>query len=125
MEGHDRMTAWVFALTIITGMMSSTGLWSYLQRRADKKDLVKDGSLRLLLGIAHDRIIFLGKQYIRRGWISTDEYEDFFHYLGDPYSEFGGNGLADKVMKDVKALPLYEKPTMGNVPLTENKENYG
>lgn len=114
------MNDWVAICSIIGGMLSSTGLWSYLQSRAAKKDREREkngetqsAALRLLLGIAHDRIIFLGMQFKDRGWISKDEYEDYFHYLGDPYSEFGGNGLAEKVMNDVKALPIFGHPQSG------------
>lgn len=117
LEGDRRMSNTNAFIAIVLGMLSSTGLWSYLQSRAVKRDREREkagetqsASLRLLLGIAHDRIIFLGMGFKERGWISKDEYEDFFYYLGDPYSEFGGNGLAEKIMNDVKALPVMNHP---------------
>jgi hypothetical protein len=63
------------------------------------------------MGLAHDRIIFLGSKYIDRGWITKDEYEDLNTYLYEPYSQFGGNGLAKKVMLDVEKLPMKVKTT--------------
>lgn len=72
----------------------------------------------LLVGLAHDRIVHVGRGYIRRGWITFDEYEDFMKYLYDPYSKFGGNGLAEKVAEGVRALPIKSGPP------PDTKENY-
>ena len=76
----------------------------YIQKRGDASNAEK----RLLIGLAHDRIIWLGMQYIERGWISQDEYENLHDYLFIPYSEAGGNGSAAKVMKDVDNLPVHK-----------------
>lgn len=97
------MDAWVVSVvTIVTSLVGSSGLWAYLQRR----DTRKDATTQLLLGIAHDRIIFLGMSYIDKGWISKDEYDDLMKYLYEPYTHFGGNGLAEKIMNEVKQLPI-------------------
>lgn len=69
---------------------------------------IPNAEKRLLIGLAHDRIIWLGMQYIERGWISQDEYENLHDYLFIPYSEAGGNGSAAKVMKDVDNLPVHK-----------------
>ena len=63
----------------------------------------------MLMGLGHDRIVFLGQQYIKRGYITKDEYENLHDYLYKPYSELGGNGTAAKVMKEVEGLSLREK----------------
>ena len=49
-----------------------------------------------------------GMQYVERGWITQDEYENLHDYLFIPYSEAGGNGSAAKVMKDVDNLPIHK-----------------
>ena len=49
-------------------------------------------------------------EYLERGWVTKDEYEDIVKYLYHPYSTFGGNGLADKVMEEVKRLPMISRP---------------
>lgn len=89
-------------LTLITAFLASSGLWAYLQT----KDTRKDARLKLLLGIAHEMIISRGRMYISRGWITYDEYEDFNKYLYGPYSAFGGNGLAERVVKEVNNLQI-------------------
>jgi len=96
----------IVIITIIGSVAASSGFWAYLQR----KDALKGATTQLLLGLAHDRIIHLGMAYLERGWLTKDEYEDFMKYLVDPYSTFGGNGLAEKVVIDVKKLPISRQP---------------
>lgn len=97
------MEPWLLAaLTIVGSVGASSGFWAYLQKR----DTQKSATTQLLLGLAHDRIIFLGMKYLDRGWITKDEYEDFIKYLWNPYSSFGGNGLAEKIMADVQKLNI-------------------
>ena len=60
----------------------------------------------MLLGLAHDRIIWLCEKYIDRGWISTEEFENLHDYLYIPYKEMGGNGSAERLMNIVKTLPI-------------------
>jgi hypothetical protein len=106
-------------IAVITSLLASQGFWAYLQR----KDTKKSATLRLLLGLAHDRIIFVGMSYVDRGWISKDEYEDFFNYLYQPYADFGGNGLAEKIMQEVIKLPIRGKPTAEFHIIKEKREH--
>lgn len=94
---------WAQVLTsVLIALISSTGLWSYIASYRNKHD----AKTRLLIGLAHDRIIYLGTQYIERGYITPDEYENLNDYLYQPYAENGGNGSAKRVMEQVKALPI-------------------
>lgn len=93
--------------------LTSSGACSivlYKMQRADKK---KDGESEqmklqsdMLLGLGHDRIVFLGGEYIKKGYITQDEYENLHDYLYKPYVALGGNGTAKKVMAEVERLPL-------------------
>lgn len=97
------METWaVVLITALSSVGASSGFWAYLQSKGSRRDAM----LTLLLGLAHDRIIFLGMGYLARGSITKDEYQDYMKYLCEPYAEFGGNGLADKVVEDVKKLPI-------------------
>jgi hypothetical protein len=89
-------------LTSVVTVAASSGFWTYLQARQNKKDPIT----RLLLGLAYDKIASLGMSYIERGWISRDEYEEYRKYLYGPYKDCGGNGVADRIMEDVSHLPL-------------------
>lgn len=60
----------------------------------------------MLLGLGHDRIMFLGLKYLDRGWITQDEYENLNDYLYAPYKKLGGNGSAQKIMAEVEKLPI-------------------
>lgn len=91
------------AVTILITLIGSASFWSYLDARRTKKS----ASTRLLVGIAHDRIVFLGMKYVERGYITSDEYENLNDYLYAPYAEAGGNGSAKRVMEEVRKLPLH------------------
>lgn len=99
-------------ITIFVSVMASGGFWNWWMSR-DKKE---DAKTLLLLGLAHDRIIFLCMNYIDRGWITKDEYEDLEKYLWGPYSTFGGNGLAERVYDEMQSLPILSAP-----PKEDNK----
>lgn len=89
-------------VTVICSVLASSGLWAFISKLADKKDC----RTRLLVGLGHDRIISLCEKYIDRGWITSDEYENLNDYLYLPYKAAGGNGSAERAMKQVMKLPI-------------------
>lgn len=98
MEGN-----WVqMIITIICSVLASSGFWAYIQKRNDKKD----NKTKLLIGLAHDRIMQLGTLYIERGSVTKDEYENLHDYLYVPYEAEGGNGSAKRIMQEVDKLPI-------------------
>jgi hypothetical protein len=58
-----------------------------------------------LMGLGHDRIVWLGSKAIQAGFISTADYDSIYNYLYLPYKALGGNGTAEKIMEDLKDLP--------------------
>ena len=101
------MTEVIF-VALITGATSS-GLCSlivFLIQWHDRKKGNQTDEAKMILGLGHDRIVYLGSKYIERGWITQDEYENLHEYLYKPYSKLGGNGTAERVMRDVEKLPL-------------------
>ncbi len=88
--------------SIVVAAFGSTGLWQLVQRKLDKKDV----RTRMLLGLGHDRIMDLGMRYIEQGYITRSEYENLHKYLYKPYKEMGGNGTAERLMTEVKKLPI-------------------
>lgn len=97
------MDYWVqMIVTIICSVLASSGLWAFISKRIDNRD----AKTELLLGIAHDRIMFLGKSYIERGYITYDEYDNLYKYLYQPYLKNRGNGSAGKIMNKVEKLPI-------------------
>lgn len=105
------MAAWIQILvTILGSVLGCAGFWSFLDKRKERKEAAKEkksASNRMLLGLAHDRIIHLCLMYMNRGWISTDELEDLLTYLYEPYRDMGGNGTVKRLVEgDVKKLPV-------------------
>ena len=98
------MESWMqTALTVVCAVIASSGFWAYIQKRSEKKDV----KTQMLVGLAHDRILFLGMSYIERGSITRDEYENLYEYLYRPYEKMGGNGSAKRVMQEVNKLPIH------------------
>lgn len=93
---------WQTVVTVICAVVASSGFWVMLQRKLEKKD----AKTRLLIGLAHDRILQSGMYYIQRGFITRDEYENLHDYLYVPYTEMGGNGSAKHIMERVDKLEV-------------------
>lgn len=99
------MEPWVqMMLTIIGSVVASSGFWAFMHNFVDKKSAQSE----MLIGLSHDRIIYLGLAYIKRGAITHEEYENLHDYLYKPYLRLGGNGSASKVMKEVDDLPIVD-----------------
>ena len=89
-------------LPIIIAFAASSGFWVFL----DKIRTPKSAQTALLMGLAHDRIMYLGGKYISRGWISQDEYENLHKYLYTPYKQLGGNGVVERLLGEIDKLPI-------------------
>lgn len=97
---------WVsIIVTLVCSMFASTGLWALIQRLMDKKD----AKSKMILGLGHDRIVTLCMEYLRRGYITKNEYEDLNKYLYEPYLKMGGNGSAKHMIEKVDKLPIRDK----------------
>lgn len=98
------MEPWVqqIAVPLAVAVLTSSGLWALVSKRADKNNSER----KMLVGLAHDRIIHLGMVYVTRGYITQDEYENLNDYLYQPYEKMGGNGSAKRVMEEVRKLPI-------------------
>lgn len=94
---------WVMILvSIISSILASSGVWAVVARVLDRRDVKTE----MLIGLGHDRIIALGLEYIQRGYIYYDEFENLHDYLYKPYEKMGGNGSAKRVMDQVKKLEM-------------------
>ena len=103
-------------LTIFTAVVGSQGLWAFIlylvqkySKKKDKKDEVLEHQSEMLIGLGHDRIVYLGTKYLEEGSITEDEFENLNKYLYEPYKKLGGNGTCEKIMEDVRKLPIRKK----------------
>ena len=107
-------------LTFVATLIGSQGLWVLLSKISEKRSATS----QLIRGLAHEQIVDKGMQYIHRGWISNDEYDDFLNYLYTPYQKTGGNGLAERVKNEVDKLPFRNKrlPIIDPIDLPPKEE---
>lgn len=89
-------------LAIIGGVFASQGFWTWLINRNSNKT----AKSRLIMGLGYAEICRRAAIFIAQGEVSTDEYQDFVKYLYTPYHDMGGNGTAERLMKEVEKLPL-------------------
>lgn len=59
--------------------------------------------------LLYDRIKHLGKSYLERGSITTEELNDFINMHTIYHNALNGNGFLDEIVKQVKGLPIKEK----------------
>lgn len=89
-------------ITILCSVIASSGFWAFITKFSEKKDV----RAQMLIGLGHDRIIYLGMKYIEKGEITQSEYENLHKYLYEPYKKLGGNGSAERIMKEVDKLRI-------------------
>lgn len=103
-------------ITSAAAVLASSGFWAFMQRR----DTTKSATTRLLMGLAYEKLTFLGLAFIERGWVTKDEYEDYRKYLFEPYRDLGGNGVAERIMQEVTNLPLRSRSKYADIALAKN-----
>ncbi len=92
-------------ISIVAAVFGSTGFWAVVSTLIQRKTQKDDAQAQMLKGLGHDRICYLGECYINKGYITKDEYENLHDYLYIPYRNLGGNGTAEKIMREVDKLP--------------------
>ena len=95
-------------IAIIASVFGSTGFWALITTLINNRNKKVSTEGKMLRGLAHDRICELGSRYLKQGDVTKDEFENLHDYLFLPYQELGGNGTAEKIMEDVKRLPMRE-----------------
>lgn len=93
-------------VSVVGAVFASTGFWAFLTFLIQRKDKKKSAETEMLRGLGHDRICYLGDCYIKQGYITKDDYENLHDYLYIPYTKLDGNGTAERIMTEVKKLPL-------------------
>ena len=85
----------------VTALLGSSGIWVWVKTRAERNS----SEDKLLLAVARSQLVEQGHKYLKRGYITMDEYEEYEdHYK--LYSNLGGNGLARRIFEQVDDLPM-------------------
>lgn len=107
-------------LVAVASVVASSGFWAFVMRKTDNKS----ATTRLLMGLAYDRLMVKGEQYIDRGWVSRDEFEDYRKYFYEPYKALGGNGVAERIMNGVSELQIVGPDRHAMMFHVRNDEEY-
>lgn len=91
---------------IVGAVFASTGFWTVINTIIINRSKKANAEVMMLRGMAHDRICCLGMQYINKGSITQDEYDNLYNDLYKPYLDLEGNGVAKKIMAEVEKLPI-------------------
>ena len=91
-------------ITIIVAVFASQGFWAWLMNHNNKKS----ARTKLIMGLGYAEICRRAESYMSRGAITKEEYHDFERYLYKPYKEMGGNGTADRMMEEVRKIPIVQ-----------------
>lgn len=90
-----------FTNPVITTVLSGPGIWAWAKTRTQRND----SEDKLLLQVAKNQLVAQGREYLKRGYITMDEYEEYEAEY-QVYSDLGGNGLARRIFKQVDDLPI-------------------
>lgn len=102
MADHTTIAILEIFITALAAIGASSGFWIFLDRKRNNRTL----TTKLLLGLAHDRIVCLALQYMEKGYITQDEHENLVQFLYEPYRELGGNGSAVRLINEIDKLPI-------------------
>ena len=85
----------------VTALLGGSGIWAWAKTRVDRND----SEDKLLLQVAKNQLVSQGRQYLKQGYITMDEYEEYESEY-QVYSALGGNGLARRIFEQVDDLPM-------------------
>ena len=85
----------------VTTILSCPGIWAWAKTRTARNN----SEDRLLLQVAKRQLVAQGRVYLKRGYITMDEYEEYEDQY-KLYSNLGGNGLAHRIFEQVDDLPM-------------------
>ena len=86
---------------VVTALLGGSGIWAWAKTRVERNDSEDE----LLLRVAKNQLVYQGRKYLKRGYVTMDEYEEYESEF-KVYESLGGNGLARRVFKQVDVLPI-------------------
>ena len=92
---------------VIIAVIGSNALFAFLQfliSRHDKKKEKQSGMRDMILGLGHDKLLYLTDKFAERGGITQKERRNL-KYLYDPYIGLGGNGDCQIGYETCEKLP--------------------
>lgn len=119
---------------LVTALFSSifgSGFMSFvifmIQRRDKKREAMqrsKSAETRMLIGLGHDKLVYLTDKYVKRGAITLKEKRNL-KFLAEPYFEAGGNGDAKIGCDACKGLDVVSEDTAEEMDMYIKRKEYG
>lgn len=117
-------------ITVLVTALTSSGFMSLIiyllqrrDRRKDKEAADTSAQTRMLIGLGHDRLIYLTDKYVRRGAITLKEKRNL-KFLYDPYSDMGGNGDCKIGYDACQDLPVVSEEVAEGMDIELRRKEY-
>lgn len=117
-------------ITVLITALTSSGFMSliiYLLQRRDrqkeKEAADTSAQTRMLIGLGHDRVIYLTDKFVRRGAITLKEKRNL-EYLYAPYRDMGGNGDCKIGYDACQTLPVVSEETAEGMDIELRRKEY-
>ena len=121
-------TAIIVALIAAISSSGVTSLIIYLLQRHDKKkeraEENNSAQSRMLLGLGHDKIVYLTEKYVKRGAITLKEKRNL-GCLCKPYFDLGGNGDAKIGFEACERLRIISDDEADAIDVAMKRKEYG
>lgn len=118
-------------VTAILSAVTSSGVMSliiYLLQRRDrlreKAEANESAQSKMLLGLGHDKLIYLTDKFVRRGAITLKEKRNL-EFLYIPYAELGGNGDCKIGYDACQRLPVISDEEADDKDARQKRKEYG
>lgn len=101
------MTPWMeMALTVITSVLASGGLWTFLQAKFITKKEKNSATTVALQCLLRNEILLAERRFTKQGYCDPDDKTNIEHMF-NAYSALGGNDVAHKAYLNIMELPSY------------------
>lgn len=114
-------------LTALFSSIFGSGFMSFvifmIQRR-DKKKESRSAEAEMLIGLGHDKIVYLTDCYVKRGAITLKEKRNL-EFLAQPYFKSGGNGDGKIGYDACQKLDVVSEDVAEEMDLMIKRKEYG
>lgn len=121
----------MIVFTAVLSALTSSGVMSlivYLLQRRDKKkereETNNSAQSRMLLGLGHDKVMYLTDKYVRRGVITLKEKTNL-KFLYDPYAALGGNGDCEIGYEAAMKLRVVSDEEAEEIDTKQRRKEFG
>lgn len=123
--------AHIIIITALISALSSSGVMSLIlyfiqkrDKRKEKEEADQSAQTRMLLGLGHDKIVYLTDRCVRRGAITLKEKRNL-EFLAQPYFEAGGNGDGKIGYEACQKLPVVSDDDAEIMDINIKKKEFG